>query len=156
MALTPVEIRHLQLGRSLRGYSTGTVDRLLAEIADAFEDVWRERADLADRAEQLETDLAQHRETEGLLRATLVSAERSSRELKEQAQRQADTILAEAHAEARTVTRKATGERERLEAEVRRVKALLRSALAAVEEEPAERGQMPEEITETGLRKIVG
>ena len=145
MSLTPVEIRHLQLGRSLRGYSTATVDRLLAEIADAFEDVWRERA-----------DLAKHRETEGLLRATLVSAERSSRELKEQAQRQADTILAEAHAEARAVTRKATGERERLEAEVRRVKALLRSALAAVEEEPAERGQAPEEITETGLRKIVG
>src|SRR3990170_4873567 len=136
MSLTPVEIRHLQLGRSLRGYSRGTVDRLLAEIADAFEDVWRERADLGDRVEQLETDLAKHRETEGLLRATLVSAERSSRELKEQAQRQADTILAEAHAEARTVTRKATGERERLEGEVRRVKALLRSALAAVEEEP--------------------
>ncbi|MBI4171851.1 MAG: DivIVA domain-containing protein, partial [Actinobacteria bacterium] len=132
MSLTPVEIRHLQLGRSLRGYSTGTVDRLLAEIADAFEDVWRERADLGDRVEQLETDLAKHRETEGLLRATLVSAERSSRELKEQARRQADTILAEAHAEARAVTRKATGERERLEAEVRRVKALLRSALAAV------------------------
>src|SRR3972149_181679 len=37
MSLTPVEIRHLQLGRSLRGYSTSTVDRLLAEIADAFE-----------------------------------------------------------------------------------------------------------------------
>ena len=156
MSLTPVEIRHLQLGRSLRGYSTSTVDRLLAEIADAFEDVWRERADLADRLEQLEADLAKHRETEGLLRATLVSAERSSRELKEQAQRQADTILAEAHAEARAVTRKATGERERLEAEVRRAKVLLRSALAAVEEEPTECGHPPEEITETGLRKIVG
>src|SRR3990172_6178475 len=89
MALSPVEIRHLQLGRSLRGYSTATVDRLLTEIADAFEDVWRERADLADRVEQLETDLAKHRETEGLLRATLVSAERSSRELKEQAHRRA-------------------------------------------------------------------
>lgn len=156
MSLTPVEIRHLQLGRSLRGYTTATVDRLLAEIADAFEGVWRERADLADRVEELEAELAKHRETEGLLRATLVSAERSSRELKEQAQRQADTILAEVHAEARAVTRKAAGERERLEADVRRVKALLRSALAAVEEEPAERGQAPEEITETSLRKIVG
>ncbi len=156
MSLTPVEIRHLQLGRSLRGYSTATVDRLLAEIADAFESVWRERADLADRVEQLDGELARHRETEGLLRATLVSAERSSRELKEQAQRQADTILAEVHAEARAITRKATGERERLESDVRRVKALLRSALAAVEEEPAEHGQAPGEITETGLRKIVG
>lgn len=156
MGLTPVEIRHLQIGRSLRGYDRGTVDRLLAEIADSFEDVWRSRADLADRVEQLEDELAKHRETEGLLRQTLVSAERAAQEQVGQASRRAETILAEAHAEARTVTRKATGERERLEAEVRRVKALLRSALAAVEEEPAERGEVPGEITETGLRKIVG
>lgn len=156
MSLTPVEIRHLQVGRALRGYNRTTVDRLFAEIADSFEDVWRERADFADRIEQLAGELVKHRETEELLRTTLVSAERASQELKEQARRQADTILAEAQAEARAVTRKATGERERLEAEVRRVKSLLRSALAAVEEEPAERGQAPEEVTETGLRKIVG
>jgi len=78
MSLTPVEIRHLQLGRSLRGYSTATVDRLLAEIADAFENVWRERADLADRVEQLETDLAKHRETDGRHRARSVSIARRS------------------------------------------------------------------------------
>ena len=133
------------------------MDRLLDEIADSFEDVWRERADLADSVEQLETDLAQHRELEGLLRATLVSAERLAHELKEQAQRRGGHDPRRGacrgpggHAQARR------GERERLEAEVRRVKALLRSALAAVEEEPAERGQAREEITETGLRKIVG
>ena len=57
MAMTPVEIRHVQLGRSLRGYRRETVDRLLSEVADSFEDVWRERADLADRVEQLELDL---------------------------------------------------------------------------------------------------
>lgn len=156
MSLTPVEIRHLQVGRALRGYNRTTVDRLFAEIADSFEDVWRERADFADRIEQLAGELVQHRETEELLRTTLVSAERASQELKEQARRQADTVLAEAQAEARAITRRATSERERLEAEVRRVKSLLRSALAAVEEEPAERGQALEEVTESGLRKIVG
>ncbi len=40
MALTPVEIRHLQLGRGLGGYRRSGVDHVLAEIADSFEDVW--------------------------------------------------------------------------------------------------------------------
>ena len=78
MALTPVEIRHLTPGRGLFGYKSGPTDRLLEEIAASFEDVWRERADLADRVEQLEADLVRYRELEALLRTTLVSAERAS------------------------------------------------------------------------------
>ena len=60
MAFTPVEIRHVQLGRGLRGYKRPTVDRLLEEVADSFEEVWRQRADLADKVEQLELDLTRH------------------------------------------------------------------------------------------------
>ena len=57
MTITPVEIRHVKLKRGLLGYRRGPVDRLLEEIADSFEDVWRERADHADRVEQLEGEL---------------------------------------------------------------------------------------------------
>ena len=47
MPLTPVEIRHIDPRRAwLRGYRRPAVDRLLTEIADSFEEVWRERADL--------------------------------------------------------------------------------------------------------------
>jgi cell division initiation protein len=141
MALTPVEIRHVKLSRGLRGYKASAVDQLLAEIVESFEDVWRERADLADRVEQLDADLTRHKELEELMRKTLVSAERSSVELKEQARREADLIVAEAHTEARSVTRRAASERERLEGELRRIKALLRSALETVEEPNDEQGQ---------------
>ena len=40
------------------GYRRRGVDDLLTDIADSFEFVWRERADLVDRVEELETDLA--------------------------------------------------------------------------------------------------
>src|SRR4029453_4279202 len=54
MALPPVEIRHIELRRAwLRGYGKSGVDRLLNEIADSFESVWRERADLADRLDEV-------------------------------------------------------------------------------------------------------
>ncbi len=134
MALTPVEIRHLAPPKSLRGYDRGHVDRLFAEIATSFEDVWRERADLADKVEQLEQDIVRYKELESLLRTTLVSAERAASELKEQARREADLILSEAHAEARAVKRRALSENERLVLETRMLKEKLRAALSVVEE----------------------
>jgi cell division initiation protein len=134
MALTPVEIKHIRLGRSiLGGYKRASVDQVLDEVARSFEDVWRERADLADKVEHLEQELVRYRELEALLRTTLVSAERASQELKEQARREAETVLAEAHAEARSVTRRARAEREHLLNEARRIRSLLRAALDTLE-----------------------
>jgi cell division initiation protein len=133
MALTPVEIRHVKLGRALLGYKRTQADELLDDIVVSFEDVWRERADLADKVEQLEDDLVRYKELEALLRTTLVSAEKASAEMKEQARREADLILSEAHAEARAVVRAAVAERERLVADTHRVRALLRGALTTLD-----------------------
>ncbi len=138
MTITPVELHHVRLRRGLRGYRPGPVDELILEIADSFEEVWRERAEYADRIEQLENELARHRDLETLLRTTLVSAERSAHELKDQARREAGLVLDEAHAEARAVTRAAAAERERLLADARKVRALLEAALDAVADAEAE------------------
>ena len=98
MTITPVELHHIELKRGLFGYRPGPVDKLLEEIERSFEDTWRERAEYADRIEQLQSDLA----------------------------------LEEAHAEARSVTREAMAERERLLGEARKIRALLEAALDAV------------------------
>lgn len=167
MPLTPVEIRHVQLRRAwLRGYRRSGVDGLLDEIADSFEEVWRERADLSDRVEELESEAAKHRELEALLRATLISAERAAQDMKEQARRESDLIVQEAHAEGRRITREAAAERRRLEDDVRAIRMHLRSALDALEDAadssdaPAdEKEQKPtavEDLTDTGIRKIAG
>jgi cell division initiation protein len=138
MALTPVEIRHVKLGRSPLGYRRSATDRLLEEIVDSFEEVWRERADLQDKNERLESDIARYLDLEALLRKTLVTAERSAEELREQARREADVVLAEARAEARKITQGAFAERERLRAEASRIRALLRSALEVTGEQNGE------------------
>src|SRR3954453_6692063 len=64
----------------------------------------------------------------------LVSAECAAVAPEEAARRDADVIVAEADGEARSVTRSAQTERERLFAEARRVETLLRAALGMVEE----------------------
>ena len=160
MALTPVEIRHLSPPRAkLGGYRTAATDRLFEEIATSFEDVWRERADLADKVEQLETDLVRFRELESLLRTTLVSAEQASAQMRDQARREAELILNQAHAEAREVQRRALAENERLEHGSRKLRAQLQEALtalggpepapaAAPDEEPAKAAEDGEDTAE--------
>jgi cell division initiation protein len=134
MGLAPTEIRHISIPRGLRGYRRGAVEQLLDEIADSYGDVWRDRAELSDRIEHLEEELQRHRELESLLRKTLVSAEAAAEEQREQARRSAELVVAEAHAEARRITFAATAERERLLKDVRRLRELLRTALATVDE----------------------
>ena len=134
MTITPVELHHIELKRGFYGYRRRSVDQLIEEIERSFEEVWRQRAEYADRIEQLQSELARHRDLETLLRTTLVSAEKSAHELKAQAKREADLVLEEAHAEAREATRAAVAERERLLAEARKIRALLEAALDAVED----------------------
>jgi cell division initiation protein len=149
MALTPVEIRHLRPPRTkFRGYKTEVTDRLFEEIASSFEDVWRERADLADHVEQLETDLVRFRELETLLRTTLVSAEQASAQTRDQARREAELIISGAHAEAREIQRRALAENERLQQDSRRLRLQLQEALAAFGE--PETATAPETSTTVG------
>src|SRR3954465_2094950 len=135
MAIAPVEIRHVTLKKSLfGGYRKKRVNELLEEVASSFEDVWREREDLRDKVHQLETELRRHRELESLLRETLVTAEKSVIELKDQARTEAELVIREAHTAARSITQDALTGRERLLGEATRVRALLQAALTTVDE----------------------
>ena len=134
MPYTPVELRHVKLGRSLFGYKRDETERVLDEVADSFEDVWRDRGELADKVEDLEKQLGEYKQREHLLSQTLVAAERSAADARETARREAEVIVAEAHSEARAVTRGAQSERERLVLETKRITTLMRTALGMLEE----------------------
>jgi cell division initiation protein len=135
MPYTPVELRHVHPPRALfRGYRRDAIDSLLEEVVASFEEVWRQRGELEDQVELLQKQLDDLRLREQLLATTLVSAEKAATEAKEQAKREAELIVAEAHGEARSIRRAAQGERERLFAEARRVETLLRAALGIVQE----------------------
>jgi cell division initiation protein len=168
MPVTPVEVRHMELRRGLLGYKRAVVHRMMDDIADSFEAVWRERADLVERVEALESELSRHVELEELLRSTLVSAERAAHDVKDQARREADVIVGEANAEARRILREAIAEKEALLGEVRKIRSLLRSALDVVGTVPTEHLE-PEgpiaapvapadetEATDPGIHRIAG
>lgn len=154
MSITPVEIRHAKLGRRPLGYDRDAADQLLADVATSFEDVWRERADLRDEIERLESELHRQREIEEALRNTLLSAERMADELRARAHQEADLIVEEARAKARDIASSAESEQERLRAEIRRLRgvetdvraefrAFLVSALDRLGTDPAETRDEP-------------
>jgi cell division initiation protein len=124
MSLTPVEIRHVKLPRRFAGYGREPVQRLLGEIVESFEDVWRDRADLRDEVERLEGELARFKELDVLLRNSLVSAERHADDLRAQAGKEADVIVEEARVRAREITAEGMAERERTQIEIRRLQGL--------------------------------
>ena len=85
--------------------------------------------------------------------------------MKEQARRESDLIVQEAHAEGRRVTREAAAEKQRLDEDVRKIRALLRTALESLDgETSAERSSGShaakptpvEEVTDPGIRRVVG
>jgi cell division initiation protein len=144
MSYTPVELRHVRVGRRPLGYHRGAVEQILSDVADSFETVWRDRGELADRVEELEEEIEQLKHREQALTNTLVAAEHAAGELKERAKQEAELIVAEAHGEARSLKREALAERERLLAEVRRIQGLLSAALGLVVE-AGSAGAVPDE-----------
>jgi hypothetical protein len=90
--------------------------------------------------------------------------------MKEQARRESDLIVQEAHAEGRRVMREITSEKLRLEEDVRRIRALLRTALELVDEQPPRAEPQPsedgkpsaagpqpvEESTDSSIRQVAG
>jgi hypothetical protein len=132
MSYTPVELRHVRVGRSLFGYNRAMVEQLIEEVAHSFEATWRERGELAEKVESLEKQIEEHRQREHLLTQTLLAAEQAASEVKDRARREAEAIVLEAHTEARAITRQAQSEKERLVTESRRIEGMLRAALGAV------------------------
>jgi hypothetical protein len=137
MSYTPVELRHVKVGRTLFGYNRATVEQLIEEVAQSFEATWRERGELADQVESLEKQITELRSREHLLTQTLIAAEQAASDVRERARREAEAIVSEAHNEARSIGRAAHRERERLFLESKRIQGMLRAALGIVESETA-------------------
>ena len=166
MSLSPQEITYLELPRTMfRGYRPKDVDQLLERVADDLATTSRERDDLAERLKQLAAETAKQSELEALLRSTLISAERAAQDLKEQARRESDLIVQEAHAESRRVMREALAEQREIEDATRKIRAMLRVALDAVEGLPTEvepstpstnSGSEANEPPASGIREVAG
>jgi cell division initiation protein len=118
MKLTPLDIRHKDFKRGMRGYVDTEVDEFLDEIADEFERLFKDNIELSERCETLQEKIDHYRTLEETLQKTLVSAQRSAEELKANAQKEAQLILHEAELKARQMVNESYADKQAIEKQI--------------------------------------
>ena len=101
MEITPREINEKQFRDAWRGYNQEEVDDFLDLVAETLEGTQQENAALRGRNVELEQALATTRDTEEMLKKTLVTAQRAAEEAIAKAKAKAEQIVTEAEKRAR-------------------------------------------------------
>ena len=96
VTVTPVELRQRRFRSRLNGFDKVEVVAFLVAIADDYEHTLREADLLRQELAKLEPILKEHREGEKTLRNTLLTAQKLSDDMKEQAERVGQGIVREA------------------------------------------------------------
>jgi cell division initiation protein len=94
--LTPLEIQKHEFNRKWKGFDTVEVESFLSMIAEEMEELARSNAELDGRVRQLVEENEEHRERERILKATLLTAQRASEDIRTAAQKDAERIVSEA------------------------------------------------------------
>lgn len=118
MRLTPLDIQQKQFTQKLRGVDPHEVRQFLQLCADELEDLVRETMDLREELRARDTLLAELRERERSLQDALVSAQKVASELKDQARKEADIVVADAELQAERIVQEAYVKRSELLADI--------------------------------------
>jgi cell division initiation protein len=156
MKLTPLDIRHQEFKRGMRGYADVEVDEFLDQVADEFERVFKDNIDLGERVEALESQVTGYKRIEETLQKTLVSAQASADELRQNSAKEAQLILHEAELKGRQLVNEAYSERQSIEQSLAKLRSaeqdfrfkfrqLLEGYLKHLEEAPAGVAMAPAE-----------
>jgi len=155
--ITPLDIQKHDFPVKFRGFDTDEVRSFLQLVAEAFEGVIKEAAGHKTRVTQLEDDLAGYREREKILKNTLLSAQKMSDDMKENARKEADLMIKEAEIKADRLVSQAQVRATKFEnaiSELKLMKAQLRQKLQATVEmvEHVTRLQEEEDAADDKLR----
>jgi len=94
--LTPLEIQKHEFTRKWKGFDPIEVESFLGMIAEEMEEVARSNAELDSKVRQLIEENEEHRQRERILKATLLTAQRASEDIRTAAQKDAERIVYEA------------------------------------------------------------
>ena len=110
--LTPQNFREKTFEKAIfGGYDMGAVDDFLDEAANDYAAVAKENMVLKSKMKVLVEKIEEYRATEDSMRLTLLSAQKLSMQIEEDARKKADEALSTARAEAERITRDAYNQR---------------------------------------------
>jgi len=133
MKVTPLDLRQSRFKTSMRGYDKTEVTALLEAVADDYENTLRDNDRLRQEVSRLDAVLTQHRELEGSLKTTLISAQKVADDLRDTAQAEALRLVREAEGRAELMQQKALARLEDVQREIDGLKMKRREAETGVE-----------------------
>lgn len=122
MAITPIDIQQHQFKTRPLGYEKGGVDHFLELVADELERLHRQGQELKEELARTRSALEEMRSREMTLKETLLTTQKVTDDLKANARREAEIVLAEAELRAERIVRDAEERRFHLIGEIQEIK----------------------------------
>src|SRR5262245_26027367 len=105
MRLTPIDIAHRTFGKKMFGLDPDEVAEFLQQVASAMETLIQERNALKEASREKDLNLAEYKDRDKVLKDTITTASQMSERLRQDADREAKLILADAQQKAEIITR---------------------------------------------------
>ena len=100
MKITPMDIQRQAFSTRFRGLDPDEVRGYLTLVAEELAAVERERSALDQQVRHMEGLLEEHRQREGILKSTLLTAQKASDDIRQAAERQAEARVKESELQA--------------------------------------------------------
>jgi cell division initiation protein len=107
MKITPNDIQQQQFKIRIRGFDIREVDAFLEQMAEAFEGLQKKSQDLADEVRRLELEIQGYRKREETFKRALLNSQKVLDQMKDNARKSAELIIAEAEVKAEKILNKA-------------------------------------------------
>ncbi|MFC1815173.1 DivIVA domain-containing protein [Thermodesulfobacteriota bacterium] len=107
MKITPLDIQQQQFKVKFRGFDIREVDAFLDQMAETFESLQHENKKLQEEIDKLKLANQQHQEREESFRRTLLNSQKVLDQMKENARKSAELIVATAEVKAEKILNRA-------------------------------------------------
>ena len=107
MNITPLDIQQQKFKTRIRGFDVREVDAFLEQMANGFESLQRTHKDLQEEVRRLELEIQGYRKREETFKRALLNSQKVLDQMKDNALKSAELIIAEAEVKAEKILNKA-------------------------------------------------
>lgn len=122
MNITPNEISNKDFKKVFRGYDMDEVDEFLDQLVEDYEKLFKDNIHLKDSVTVLEEKMLHYSNIEGTLKNTLLLAQTTADQVKENSKKEIEMLLKEANDSAGSITKKSEDKVMEIKKDYERIK----------------------------------
>ena len=122
MKVTPLDIQQQQFKTRFRGFDIREVDTFLEQMAETVENLQKENQNLGDEVRRLELEIQGYRKREETFKRALLNSQKVLDQMKDNARRAAELIIAEAEVKAEKILNKSHNRLSQLHEDIMELK----------------------------------